>query len=123
MSIKTIDHKLLSTDGITVKLPEETREHFCDLIIMLDSAVSLTDFKEKIERHPYFSGIQGVEQVNLVYTAGKLKRTKTEKSKAKYRDDIYIQIAQNDLKNIEKEAGEMHASLDLIYSKIYKKVK
>jgi hypothetical protein len=121
--MKTIERKLESTNGITVKIPEETREHFIDLMEILDSAKSLTDFKEMMEKHHYFSLIEGVEYVNLVYTAGKLKRTKTEKSTIKYRDDLYIQLAQNDLKNIKKEAGEMHRSLDAIYSKIYKRGK
>jgi hypothetical protein len=121
--MKTIVHKLLSKPAIEVKLPEETREHFCDLIIMLNSAESLTDFKEKIERHPYFSGIEGVEYNNLVYTAGKLKRTKSKKSISKYMDDIYIQIGQRDLKNIGGEAESMSTALDILYSKIYKKGK
>lgn len=118
--MKTIDHKLLSIDE-TVKLPEETREHFFDLIIMLDSAVSLTDFKEKMEKHPYFSEIEGLEYNNLVYTAGRLKRTKNEKSKSKYRDDIYLQLGQRDLKSATQDAQNMKANLDSLYSKIYHK--
>jgi hypothetical protein len=121
--MKTIERKLLFKPAIEVKLPEETREHFCDLIIMLDSAKSLTDFKEKIERHPYFSEIVGVEYNNLVSTAGQLKRTKNAKSKAKYTDDLYIQLGQRDLKNIKQQAEDMISALDVLYSKIYKKGK
>ena len=121
MVMKTIEKKLASTQGIIIRLPEETREHFIDLMEILDCAKSLTDFKERMEKHPYFSLIEGVEYNNLVDTAGKLKKTRTEKSKLKYRDDLYIQLGQNDLKNIKKEAREMNKSLDAIYSKIYKK--
>jgi hypothetical protein len=132
MILKTIERKLLSKPSISVNLPEETEEHFADLIIMLDSAESLTDFKEKMEKDSYFSGIEGVPLVDFNYTAGKLKNTKSWVARSKYVDDIYIQIAQYDLRNIideaetevvKKEAKEMSANLDGVYKQIYSRGK
>lgn len=130
--MKTIIHKLLSKPEIEVKLPEKTQEHFADLVIMLDSAESLTDFKGKMEKDSYFSGIEGVPYVDFVYTAGKLKRIKSLASKLKYIDDIYLQIAQYDLRSIiddteseaiKKEAKDMNSNLDGIYKQIYSRSK
>ena len=130
--MKTIERKLLSKPSISVRLPQETLEHFSDLIIMLDSADGLTDFKEKMEKHPYFSGIEGVALVDFTYTAGELKATKSWVSRSKYVDDLYIQIAQYDLKNIiddtesesiKKEAKDMNSNLDVVYKKIYSRGK
>ena len=130
--MKTIERKLLSKPSISVRLPEETLEHFSDLLIMLEEADGLTDFKEKMEQHPYFSGIEGVQLVDFTYTAGELKATKSWVSRSKYVDDLYIQIAQYDLKNIiddtesesiKKEAKDMNSNLDGIYKQIYSRSK
>jgi hypothetical protein len=130
--MKTIERKLLSKPSISVRLPEETLEHFSDLLIMLEEADGLTDFKEKMEQHPYFSGIEGVQLVDFTYTAGELKATKSWVSRSKYVDDLYIQIAQYDLRSIidnanseavKKEAENMSLALDGIYKQIYSRGK
>lgn len=120
-NVKTVEHKLFSINE-SVKVPEITGEHVLNLIHMTYSSINLTDFKRKMEKDSYFSGIDGIEYNNLVHTAGELKRKKNldEQLKLKYIDDIYLQIAQYDLRR--KGIGEedkMNESINEIYSKLY----